>query len=51
MRAEARFSDVRELARFVLFDFEKSITAGSTPARKAVIEKATEYLDRLEKDS
>jgi serine/threonine protein kinase len=49
-RAEARFADVRELARFVLFDFDKVIASGVTPARKAVIEKATEYLGRLEKD-
>jgi non-specific serine/threonine protein kinase/serine/threonine-protein kinase len=50
LRAEARFSDVRQLARFVLFDFDSIIASGVTPARKAVIEKATEYLDRLEKD-
>ncbi len=50
IRAEARFGDVRQLARFVLFDFDKVIEAGSTPARQAVIEKATEYLGRLEKD-
>ena len=50
VRAEARFSDVRQLARFVLFDFDNVIASGVTPARKAVIEKATEYLDRLEKD-
>jgi serine/threonine protein kinase/tetratricopeptide (TPR) repeat protein len=49
-RAEARFSDVRQLASFVLFDFDRIIAGGVTPARKAVIEKATEYLDRLEKD-
>jgi non-specific serine/threonine protein kinase/serine/threonine-protein kinase len=49
-RAEARFADVRQLARFVLFDFDRVIEAGSTPARQAVIEKATEYLGRLEKD-
>lgn len=50
VRAEARFSDVRQLARFVLFDFDKVIQSGVTPARQAVLEKATEYLDRLEKD-
>jgi len=50
VRAETRFSDVRQLARFVLFDFDKVIEAGTTPARQAVIEKATEYLSRLEKD-
>jgi tetratricopeptide (TPR) repeat protein len=50
VRAEARFGDVRQLARFVLFDFDKVIEAGSTPARQAVIEKATEYLNHLAKD-
>jgi len=49
-RAEARFSDVRQLARFVLFDFDQIIREGQTPARKAVLEKATEYLARLERD-
>jgi tetratricopeptide (TPR) repeat protein len=49
-RAEARFADVRQLARFVLFDFDRIIREGQTPARKAVLEKATEYLARLEKD-
>lgn len=50
-RAELRFSDVRELARFVLFDFDRAIARGVTPARKALIEKATEYLGRLEQDA
>jgi non-specific serine/threonine protein kinase/serine/threonine-protein kinase len=50
VRAETRFNDVRQLANFVLFDFDKVIEAGSTPARQAVIQKATEYLGRLEKD-
>ena len=50
LRAESRFSDVRQLANFVLFQFDKKIIEGTTPARKALIEKATEYLDRLEKD-
>lgn len=49
-RAEDRFSDVRQLARFVLFDFDRIITSGVTPARQAVVEKATEYLDRIGKD-
>ncbi len=49
-RAEARFNDVRQLAQFVLNEFDRIITTGVTPARKALIEKATEYLGRLEKD-
>jgi serine/threonine protein kinase/tetratricopeptide (TPR) repeat protein len=49
-RAESRFADVRSLARFVLFDFDQAISAGATPARQAVVQKATEYLDRLASD-
>jgi non-specific serine/threonine protein kinase/serine/threonine-protein kinase len=49
-QAETRFDDVRELARFVLFDFDKIIQGGVTPARKAVVEKATQYLDRMAQD-
>jgi tetratricopeptide (TPR) repeat protein len=49
-RAEARFNDVRQLARFVLFDFDSIISSGVTPARKAALEKATEYLNRLAQD-
>jgi tetratricopeptide (TPR) repeat protein len=47
-RAEARFNDVRELARFVLFDFDQAISSGTTPARKALIERALDYLRRIE---
>jgi tetratricopeptide (TPR) repeat protein len=49
-RAESRFADVRSLAHFVLFDFDQAISAGATPARQAVVQKATEYLDRLASD-
>ncbi len=47
LRAEARFNDVRQLASFVLFDFDKAISSGQTSARKALVEKALEYLNRL----
>jgi serine/threonine protein kinase len=49
-RAETRFADVRSLARFVLFDFDQAISAGATPARQAVVRKATDYLNRLAAD-
>jgi non-specific serine/threonine protein kinase/serine/threonine-protein kinase len=49
-RAEARFNDVRSLARFVLFDLDRVMALGPTPARKAMVQKATEYLDGLAKD-
>lgn len=47
-RSDSRFNDVRELARFVLFDFDRAIVAGTTPARKALVERALDYLRRIE---
>jgi eukaryotic-like serine/threonine-protein kinase len=53
MRAEQRFGDVRQLAHAFLFDFHDSIAEleGSTPARKLVVTKGLEYLDRLARDA
>ena len=47
--AEQRFGDVRQLANAFLFDFHDSIAdlEGSTPARKLIVTKGLEYLDRL----
>lgn len=52
-RAERRFNDVRLLANSFLFDFHDAIRdlPGSTPARRLVVAKATEYLDRLAKEA
>jgi serine/threonine protein kinase/tetratricopeptide (TPR) repeat protein len=50
-RAERRFNDVRQLARFMLFDFDDAIQSGTTPARKMLIATALEYLDRLAVDA
>ena len=52
-RAEQRFGDVRQLANAFLFDFHDSIAdlEGSTPARKLVVTKGLEYLDKLSRDS
>jgi hypothetical protein len=52
-RAEQRFGDVRQLAHAFLFDFHDSIAdlEGSTPARKLVVTKGLEYLDRLARDA
>ena len=52
-RAEQRFGDVRQLAHAFLFDFHDSIAdlEGSTPARKLVVTKGLEYLDRLAADA
>jgi tetratricopeptide (TPR) repeat protein len=47
--AQARFDDVRKLANWVVFDMDDAIAKlpGSTPARKELVAKATEYLDGL----
>jgi eukaryotic-like serine/threonine-protein kinase len=47
--AERRFEDVHQLADSFLFEFEKSIRdlPGSIPARKLVVQKAMQYLNRL----
>lgn len=48
--AEARFNDVRALARSVLFELEPAVAQlpGNTPVRKLMIEKSAAYLDELE---
>jgi eukaryotic-like serine/threonine-protein kinase len=53
VRAERRFGDVRQLANAFLFDFHDSIAdlEGSTPARKLIVTKGLEYLDRLAQDA
>lgn len=50
--AEARFNDVRALANSLIFDIHDSIRdlPGSTPARKALLSRAIEYLDKLAKE-
>ena len=52
-RAEQRFGDVRHLANAFLFDFHDSIAdlEGSTPARKLIVTKGLEYLDKLAHDA
>jgi non-specific serine/threonine protein kinase/serine/threonine-protein kinase len=52
-RAEQRFGDVRHLANAFLFEFHDSIAdlEGSTPARKLVVTKGLEYLDKLAQDA
>jgi len=53
LRAEQRFSDVRELARSNLFEFNDAIQnlPGSAPARHLVIQRALGYLDKLSQDA
>ena len=47
--AEQRFSDVRKLANSLLFEVYDAIEnlPGSTPARKILVDRALEYLDKL----
>ncbi|MBX7170051.1 MAG: serine/threonine protein kinase [Pyrinomonadaceae bacterium] len=51
--AEQRFADVRGLANSVIFDLHDEIQnlPGSTKARKLLVEKALEYLNKLEQDA
>lgn len=50
--AERRFNDVRQLANTIVFDVHDAIAdlPGSTPARKVIVQRALEYLDRLERE-
>jgi tetratricopeptide (TPR) repeat protein len=52
-RAEQRFNDVRELSDSLIFDVHDAIQnlPGATPARKLLLDRAVEYLDRVAKDS
>ena len=52
-RAERRFNDVRRLANSVLFEFHDAIAPlpGSTKVRELLVQRATEYLDSLSKES
>ena len=53
VKAEQRFNDVRTLANSFLFEFHDAIQSlsGSTPARKLVVSRAIEYLDKLAVES
>ena len=52
-RAEQRFNDVRSLANAFLFDMHDAVKklAGSTPARRLIVQKGIEYLDKLAADA
>ena len=49
--AERRFQDVRQLARFVLLEFDDAIRSGETSARKVLLDKGLDYLHRLSLES
>ncbi len=48
-RAEARFNDIRGLAKSLLFEIHDAVEKlpGATPARELIVQRALEYLDRL----
>jgi len=48
-RADRRFSDVRHMANSLLFDIHDAIKdlPGATPARKLIVDRALQYLDKL----
>jgi len=52
-RAEARFSEVRKMSNTLLFDVQESLAplAGTTPARRLLVQKSLEYLGNLTKES
>jgi tetratricopeptide (TPR) repeat protein len=52
-RAQGRFDDVRELARTFMFDVHDAIQnlPGSTPARRLLITRVLEYLEKLDRDA
>jgi len=52
-RADARFKDVRELANALVFEVHDSIRQipGTTAARRLIVERGQQYLDRLARDS
>ena len=49
--AENRFQDVRHLARFILLDFDDALRQGETSARKVLVPKALDYLNKLAAES
>jgi len=50
--AQRRFDDVRQVATSFLFDFDEAIATvqGATEARRLVVKKGQEYLDKLATD-
>ena len=51
--AEKRFDDVRKLANSLIFEIDDSIAdlPGATPSRKLLLDRAVEYLDKLDADA
>lgn len=53
IRSEKRFDDVRKLSNSLIFEIHDSIEAlpGATPARKLLLDRAVEYLDKLSSEA
>jgi serine/threonine protein kinase/tetratricopeptide (TPR) repeat protein len=51
--AQRRFNDVRQLANSLMFEVHDAIQdlPGSTPARKLLVDRALQYLDKLAQES
>lgn len=49
--AERRFSEVRQLANFVIFELDTAIGQGQTQARTTMVSRALNYLDRLSQEA
>lgn len=49
--AENRFQDVRKLASFILLEFDDALRQGETSARKVLVPKALDYLNKLAAES
>ena len=52
-RADARFEDTRKLANALIFDVNNAMadTPGNTAARKLLLDRAVQYLDKLSQDA
>jgi non-specific serine/threonine protein kinase/serine/threonine-protein kinase len=52
-RAEAGFRDTRRLANTLMFKIHDAVAplAGSTPVRRAIVDEALSYLERLEREA
>src|SRR5262249_43975555 len=53
LRSQKRFEDVRKLSNSLIFEIHDSIETlpGATPARKLLLDRAVEYLDKLSSDA
>ena len=52
-KAQKRFDDVRQFSNSLIFDIHDALqdVPGTTPARKLLLDRASQYLDRVVKDA